>query len=157
MQGQYEQPYLSGRAVVSRHGSPLGGGGKPDAGRCAWRQGALSPDQESAEPISADPGRVGEVDIQGGHAWIWPPVHVLPRRVPLRLSALRVPDAGPDDPHSPPYLRQPLHDGGRGHPDPTADPRPLIDHDDHAVCAPIAGAFGLGYEPVPAVSGEALR
>lgn len=42
-------------------------------------------------------------------------------------SALRVPDAAPDDPHSPPYLRQPLHD-----------------HDDHAVCAPIAGALGVG-------------
>lgn len=28
-------------------------------------------------------------------------------------SALRIPDAGPDDSHSPPYLHQPLHDGGR--------------------------------------------
>ncbi len=102
-------------------------GGKPDAERCAWRQGTLSPDQESAESISADSGRVGEADAQGGHAWVWPPVHVLPRRFPLRLSALRVPDAGPDDPYPPPYLRQPLHD-----------------HDDHAVCAPIAGALGVG-------------
>lgn len=61
-------------------------------------------------------------------------------------SALRIPDAGPDDSHSPPYLHQPLHDGGRGHPGPTADPRSLLDDDDDddddddAVCAPIAGA-----------------
>lgn len=100
--------------------------------------------QSRSVPISADPGRVGEVDIQGGHAWIWPPVHVLPRRVPLRLSALRVPDAGPDDPHSPPYLRQPLHDGRWGHPGPTADPRSLLDHHDYAVCASVAGTFGVG-------------
>lgn len=33
---------------------------------------------------------------------------------------------------------------GRGYPDPTADTRPFLDHHDHAVCAPIAGAFGIG-------------
>lgn len=43
--------------------------------------------------------------------------------------------------------------GGRGYPDPTADPRPLIDHDDHAVCAPIAGASGIRINSISASSG----
>jgi hypothetical protein len=51
-----------------------------------------------------------------------------------------IPDAGPTDPHPPPHLREPLHDGRRGHPHVAADPGALVDHDDDAVCAFVAGA-----------------
>jgi hypothetical protein len=39
------------------------------------------------------------------------------------------------------HLRQPLHDGRRGHPHAAADYGALLNHDDHALCAFVTGAF----------------